>query len=544
MILLTAAAGAEEKVLTIPYAKQTKAYACGQNSFLMIMGYWGAGLSKQELFAMTGYNPTTSKMFEDIIAGRFPEYEYRVLDKDIETLRGAIDANRPVMMEVDALFLPYIDYGTSAGHYIVAVGYNTDKETIYIRDPNTPYVETLSYSELKEAWEGKRKTIYTIYRKDGKFLPPDRISHYSDEAKPFGAEKEKRKTPFYAFFIPSVFTSFNTAETGMRNTTLLNDWLYTVKIQGLYFGHLSLDRSPWLYQEKEFHGFAANLGFDFKKLKVLSGNTDTLSTGVFRGLETKTLNSRFFNTTKKIDGLTAPWLIAEGSYFMALPLIGPPNPYENIPFEEYNRALDIELFRGGRIGFRHGLDQIWGYLSAAGSLTSAKVSVNGYSNWLNVFGGDLTLAPVELAFQYYQNDFTDGVSARVLAYSVAVNLNSPQIRGGLFTVIDFIGLTRSYIRFQSETFTYDTPLTADVEIDVQERTLTMELPMALKILDLVYGFDISWSHGVYSGFSLGGRVLFNQFLPNFQAHAGYRFAYETDGDFIHAVNIGVYAGLW
>lgn len=543
VIALTSAV-AEEKVLTIPYSKQTKAYACGQNSFLMVMGYWGSDLSKPELFGMTGYNPTTSRQFQEIVNGKFPEFRYEEIDREIDSVVEAINADRPVMMEVDALFLPYIDYGTSAGHYIVAVGYDREKEVIYVRDPNSPYIESITYEELREAWKGPRKKIYTIYREDGEFVPPDKISHYSDEAKPFGAEKEERRTPFYMFLIPSVYTVFNTGETGMRDTTLLDDWLYTVKIQGLFFGHLSLDRSPWLYQDKEFHGIAANLGFDFKKVKVLFGNTDTVSTGVFRDLETKTLNSRFFNTTKKIDGLTAPWLIMEGSYFMALPIIDPPNPYENIPGEEYNRALDIETFRGGRFGFRHGINQTWGYFSGAGSLTSAKVSVNGYSHWINVFGGDVTLAPVEFAFQYYKNTFADGVDAKVLAYSVGLNLNSPQMRGGLFTVIDFMGLTRMYFRFKSETFLYNTPLTGDAEIDVWENSIKAELPMNLRILDFIYGFDVTWSHGSYSGFGLQGRALFNQFLPYFQGQIGYSFSHETDGDNIHALNIGIYAGLW
>jgi hypothetical protein len=177
-------------------------------------------------------------------------------------------------------------------------------------------------------------------------------------------------------------------------------------------------------------------------------------------------------------------------------------------------------------------------------LTSAKVSVNGYENWLNVFGGDVTLAPVEFAFQYFKNNFADGVSAKVLAYSVGINLNSPQLRGGFLTAVDFIGLTRMYFRFRSETFLYDTPLTPAAEIDVDEKSISMELPMSLRVLDLVYGFDVPWSHNTYSGFSLGARALFNQFLPYFQGHVGYQFRHETDGDNIHAVNVGVYAGLW
>ena len=55
---------AAEKVLTIPYSRQTRAYSCGQNSFRMVMGYWGTSLEKAQIFGITGYNATNSKIMK------------------------------------------------------------------------------------------------------------------------------------------------------------------------------------------------------------------------------------------------------------------------------------------------------------------------------------------------------------------------------------------------------------------------------------------------------------------------------------------------
>ena len=318
-----------EKVLIIPYSQQMKAYSCGQNSFRMIMGYWGTRLTKAQIFMITGYNATNSKVMREMVGKHFPDFTFQPIDKSIDSIIAAIDENKPVMVEVNAGYLTYIDYGASAGHYIVVLGYDRDKQVIYLRDPNSYYIEELSFSDLEKAWSDKKHIVFTIHRADGVFVPPENIVHFSDKAKPFGAEKEKKTTPLYAFFIPTVYTVFNTSKDGFKNTTLKDDWLYTIKLQGVSFGHLYLEKSPWVFQEVGYYGFGANLGFYFGRMKLLFGNTETISPGVFRSRRTRTLSVRTFNSIKQIPALTLKSPVVEISGYASV--LEQPAVYEDFP---------------------------------------------------------------------------------------------------------------------------------------------------------------------------------------------------------------------
>ncbi len=551
LLLLTAVSvSAKENVLTIPFSRQTRAYGCGQNTFRMIMGYWGERLPIERIYGYTGFNSSTRRDFQNIIKRHFSDFQFKEIDKNIDSVIKAIDNNRPVMVETNAAFLTYLPYQSSGGHYIAAIGYNTEKEVIYVRDPNSYYVEELKYEDLKKAWGNKNMIVFTIYKKNGKFVKADNIKHFSDKAKPFGAEKEETTTPFYAYLIPSLYTVMNTSERGIANTTLLDDWLYTVKVQGIHFGHLNLERSPWLYQDIPFYGLGANVGVNLGTPQFLFGASDALSPGVFRFLRTRTMDIRSFSSIKSVPSLTMPTLSLEATGYISLLDVMPEgtagpyplaNPYSRLSNIEDSYKVQFSKLRGGRFNIRHGLDQTWGYLSGAVTLTSVDVTSGDVTQRLDVIGGDVTIGPVEGALQYHLGSFEEGVQSRVLAYSAGLNLNLPQLSGGLFTVLDFIGLFRAYYQFRHEEFSFETE---DISFDVVQNVHRLELPMNLKFVHLIYGFDLGYSEGSFDHFTIGGRLLFNLFLPYFQAQAGYNYTAKANEPGNHALHIGIYAGLW
>ena len=550
LLLSVLSVSAKEKVLTIPYSRQTRAYGCGQNTFRMIMGYWGERLPIERIYGYTGFNSSTRRDFQNIIKKHFTDFQFKEINKDIDSIIEAIDNNRPVMVETNAAFLTYLPYQSSGGHYIAAIGYNTEKEVIYVRDPNSYYVEALTYEDLKKAWRNKNMIAFTIYRKNGTFVKADTVKHFSDKAKPFGAEKEETTTPFFAYLIPSIYTVLNTSERGVPNTTLLNDWLYTVKVQGMHFGHLSLERSPWLYQDIPFYGLGANVGVNLGTPQFLFGASDALSPGVFRFLRTRTMDVRSFSSIKNVPSLTMPTLSLEATGFISLLDVMPeeragpyplPNPYSRLSNIEDSYKVRFSKLRGGRFTIRHGLDQTWGYLSGAVTLTSVDVTSGEVTQRLDVIGGDVTIGPLEGALQYHLGNFNGGIQSRVLAYSAGLNLNLPKLSGGVFTVLDFIGLFRSYYQFRHEEFGFETE---DISFDVVQDVHRLELPMNLKFVTLIYGFDLGYSEGNFDHFTIGGRLLFNLFLPYFQAQAGYNYTAKSNGPGNHAFHIGIYAGLW
>ena len=198
-----------DSVLDIPYSHQWRTYSCGQNSFRMVMGFWGERLEKGWIFFLTGYNASHSRMFEEIVDNHFPDFAFREVDKNIAAVIETLNQNRPIMIEVVSSELPYLDYSAAAGHYIVALGYNEEDGVIYIRDPNSFYVEALSYAQLEKAWGNEGYTLFAIYREDGQHVAPQELEHFSSEARPFGAKKEDHYLPFATVFIPTIYTALH-----------------------------------------------------------------------------------------------------------------------------------------------------------------------------------------------------------------------------------------------------------------------------------------------------------------------------------------------
>lgn len=559
----------EEKILSVPWSKQIRSYACGQNCFLMIMGYWETGLTKHRLFLYTGYNGTTSGQFQDIIEKRYPGFAFQRIEKSTDEVIRQIRLGRPVMLDVKTTEVPYLRFSISASHNAVAVGYDTVKKVIYVRDPNTPYVQKFTLSQLEEGWAYPRAKIYTIYRKDGTVPPhkePEDVKHFSKEGKHFGAERGYTPKPWYRPLVPSVYTVFHTGRDGPAATALPEDLLYTFKLHGLLFGHLLLERSPWLFQEREFFGIGGSIGFNFTTKEAVFGGSDGLSPGVFRFLETKSFRTRYFNTVKPVPDLTNPELVLEALLFTDLGLAYP-------GVSPAGDVLDLGSLYGGRVSLRRGLGQNWGYLGAGGSFTSAEVE----SGWeygpfrLDVFGGDITLGPLEGAFQYCNRPAagaaggneeagTGGTAAvKVAAYSLGINLTLPKITGGIFSVFNFLGFYRLFFRFHSTDFLVGVPEEGAAsgvpggtarDIEIRRRSFRIEFPTALKIVEFVYGADVAFSVDSSAGqwsleeVTAGCRILANQFLPYAQFQLGYTYTREIPrGSNVHSFHLGLYAGV-
>ncbi len=553
----------EEKILPVPWSKQIRSYACGQNCFLMIMGYWETGLTKHRLFLYTGYNGTTSGQFQDIIENRYPAYTFQRIEKSIDEVIRQIRLGRPVMLDVKTTEVPYLRFSISASHNAVAVGYDTEKKVIYVRDPNTPYVQEFTLSRLEEGWAYPRAKIYTIYRKDGTVPPqkePEDVKHFSKEGKPLGAERVYIPKPWYRPLFPSIYTLFHIGRDGPAAANLPEDLLYTFKLHGLLFGHLLLERSPWLFQEGEFFGLGGSFGFNFTTKEAVFGGSDGLSPGVFRFLETKTFRSRYFNTIKPVPDLTNPELVLEALLFTDLGLSYPGvSPAAEAP--------DLGSLYGGRVSLRRGLGQNWGYLGAGVSFTSTEVTICGeYDPFrIDVFGGDVTLGPLEGAFQYCtrpafaaaggtavagEADSGGTAAVKVAAYSLGINLSLPKITGGVLSVFNFFGFYRLFFRFNSTDFFIDVSEEGGTDWDttVRRRSFRIEFPMALKIVELVYGGDLKFSVSdaswVLAEVTAGCRVLANQFLPYAQFQFGYTYTRKiSSGSTVNSFHLGLYAGV-
>ncbi len=118
----------------------------------------------------------TKKMYEFLapIAGfEYKHYEYKTFEQAIKKAKAEVDTGYPpVLGALDMYYLPYYSklyHGDHIPfHYILMVGYDDDAQCIYLLDCGREEMQTLSYDELRHAWDcsypglSKPNTVCTV----------------------------------------------------------------------------------------------------------------------------------------------------------------------------------------------------------------------------------------------------------------------------------------------------------------------------------------------------------------------------------------------
>lgn len=98
------------------------------------------------------------KFLAPIVGFEYKHYEYKTFEQAIKKAKAEIDAGYPpVLGALDMYYLPYFS-GLYHGvhipfHYVLMVGYNDDAQCIYLLDCGREEAQTLSYDELRRAWD-------------------------------------------------------------------------------------------------------------------------------------------------------------------------------------------------------------------------------------------------------------------------------------------------------------------------------------------------------------------------------------------------------
>ncbi len=118
----------------------------------------------------------TKQMYEflsPIVGFEYKHYEYKTFEQAIKKAKTEIDAGYPpVLGALDMYYLPYFSklYHSEhiPFHYVLMVGYDDNVQCIYILDCGRKKVLTLTYGELRHAWNcsypglSKPNTICTV----------------------------------------------------------------------------------------------------------------------------------------------------------------------------------------------------------------------------------------------------------------------------------------------------------------------------------------------------------------------------------------------
>jgi len=135
-------------IYDISYVRQTDPYWCGPASLTMILNYWGANVTQEEVAAEI-YDPEANltsiskmRMYPQKIG-----FKTKEIDGSINDLKEWINRGRPLIV------LQKFSLANMYGHYRVVTGYSDEKEMIVTFDPILGSNHNITYSEFAELWK-------------------------------------------------------------------------------------------------------------------------------------------------------------------------------------------------------------------------------------------------------------------------------------------------------------------------------------------------------------------------------------------------------
>lgn len=140
-------------IKNVPLYRQGSA-ECGPTALSMVFNFYGIKKGKDDLKGELNFNPKRGISPVSIIYFPFNKYDFKgeiVLNSNIDDLRLWISRNRPVIVRQYANRNNKLY--SKIGHYRVAVGYDDDKEIIYVNDPERPELFPISYRDFNEYWD-------------------------------------------------------------------------------------------------------------------------------------------------------------------------------------------------------------------------------------------------------------------------------------------------------------------------------------------------------------------------------------------------------
>lgn len=131
----------------VPFFQQGRDNTCGQAVMASILNFWGIGVSYQQIVNETnpGNGPTdVAKISSYLKRQGLNAQDYRLAT--LNFVKDRIQKGQPVIM--------LLDFGSlQTVHYVIAVGYNDEKQELIFHDSvDGPNVK-LSYVQVEQLWE-------------------------------------------------------------------------------------------------------------------------------------------------------------------------------------------------------------------------------------------------------------------------------------------------------------------------------------------------------------------------------------------------------
>ncbi|MEI6833463.1 MAG: C39 family peptidase [bacterium] len=548
--LYVATAFGAQKLLDVPFSHQSQAFTCGHESLRMVLAYWGKRESREEILMRLGANSTNAEIIEKVIKKDYKDFLFEPVTIDMPSIKKQIDQGRPIMVGADASNLSYLEYDAASGHMVVLVGYDDAKNLVFIRDPNSPYIEQLSFEQVSEAVYDQPKSAFVIYKPN--VSPASGPAKHFDKSFPLGTKKEDKGIPI-AWILPALHLTYETEPRldlydSFKKSSKRQNRHFALTWNGFSYGDQTLEQTPWLGNGKAFHttGFGAAWVIG-SKLRL--GPTELLSPGVYSFGRHRSLDIYKFSKLKRIPALRLPKNTVEVTGYMKA------ENEETLAYDSL--GLEATAWSGARVGWRRGASEEMGHFSAGVSAGKVNLKLDdddsqqyttgtlNYDVRLGIIKGSLQKAELPRS-QSPEDRPHDGVS--VAAYSLAMDYDLSSWIFGIAPIeaLNRMGAFRPHIEMTQEVVKR---MKSETDLQtITTRRWDVELPVPLRVVDMTYGSGIEQTlkdNGIKdSQRSAWVRFAFNAYQPWVQLNLGYRVIYK---DFSTAIgqqmSFGMFAGI-
>lgn len=540
---------AAQKILDVPFSRQMNAFTCGHESLRMVLGYWGKRESLEAIMMRIGANGSTTDVIEKVVKKHYPEFRLEIVSTDFPSIKKQIDLGRPIMAGTDASFLSYVDYGSSGGHMVIAVGYDDEKKIIFIRDPNSPYIEEMPYDQFKAAVYDHPKSAFVVFKPN--VSPPTGPANHWSKSYPPGSKKEGGGIPL-SWIIPQFYLSYETEprlnlSDSFEASSKKQNRKFSLLWNGFSYGDQTMEQTAWLGNGKTFRTIGFGTAWVMGRGLKLGAN-ELLSPGVYNFGRHRLMDIHEFVNIKHIPSLTVRTSTIELAGYMKS------RDEESLKYGSL--GAEAVSWSGARLGWRRGINPILGHLAAGVSAGKVDIKLDGddkqiyttgsinYDINLGIFKGSVQTADLARSDGVEERPH-DGFSAR--AHSIGMDYNISGLRTNLAPInaLNYLGMFRPHIEMTQEIVKRTK---ANSEQTFTKRKWEVELPVPLHFVDMSYGSGITqttFDNGTKDSYrSSWIRFAFNAYQPWVQLTLGYRADYKSYSETIgQQMSFGMYAGV-
>jgi len=541
---------AAQKLLDIPFSRQDKAYTCGHESLRMVLGYWGKRESLESIMMLIGANGSSTDEIEKVVKKHYRDFKVELVKVDFPSIKKQIDLGRPIMAGTDASFLSYVDYGSSGGHMIIAVGYDDTKNIIFIRDPNSPFIEEMPYEQFKEAVYDHPKAAFVVYKPN--VSPPNGPAEHWSKSYPLGTKREEGGIPL-SWVVPLIYLSYETEprlnlSDSFEASSKKQNRKFSLIWNGFSYGDQTMEQTPWLGNGKTFRTIGFGSAWVMGRGLKLGAN-ELLSPGIYKFGRHRLLDVHEFVNIKRIPSLTVRTNTIE--------VVGYVKQQDDESLQYDSLGAEAVSWSGARLGWRRGIDPFLGHFSAGVSAGKVDIKLDGDKNEVYTTGSlnyDLNLGIFKGSIQTADLARSDGVDEKphdgfsARAHSLGMDYNISNVWSNLAPInaLNYLGFFRPHVEMTHEVVRRTS---GESEKTFTKRKWEVELPVPLHYVDMSYGSGMTQTvldSGEKDAYrSTWVRFAFNAYQPWIQLTFGYRADYKRFSELIgQQMSFGMYAGVF